>query len=176
MTDLATAIEAFLRADVRAWRGLPPVTVGDLTDLLGLTADDAFPGDAGDPPTQRVSLAADSGVYAGGLRVWLDPDHTDRVVLLEGTEPMDADEEFWTAPDLGEPEALLEVALGPFWFTGGEQVHADRGLAVRVNPDNGLLLGVLGFAPTTAADYRSRLRPVTEPRRPLQRQTARGSR
>lgn len=173
MTDLATSLDTFLRADLRSWRGLPAATVRDLTGPLGLTTDDAFPGEAGDPPTDRVWLAADPGVYAGGLRVWLDADHPSAVVLLEGIEPMAADEEFWTAPDLGEPDAALEVALGPFWFSGGERVYADRGLALRVNTDNGLLLGVLGFAPTSVADYRSRLRPVTEPQRPLPRQGSR---
>ena len=43
-----------------------------------------------------------------------------------------------------------------------------RGLAVRVNPENGILLALVGFAPTTADDYARRLRPVPEVARPVQ--------
>jgi len=176
VTELAAAIAAFVVADVEGWPGLPsPARLSDLAHLLDVEPADRYPGVIGEPPAPGVWLAVESDRYAGGLRVWLDPDDSGQVVLLEGIEPVDAQGTFTEVPDLGEPDAALEVALGPFWVPGGERVHAGRGLAVRVNPDNGLLLGVVGFAPTTAEDYRARLRPHTEPTRPLLRHGAGGS-
>ena len=54
----------------------------------------------------------------------------------------------------GQPDATLDGGARSLWLPDGELVYAERGLAVRVNPANGVLLGLLGFAPTTCEDYR----------------------
>ena len=64
-------------------------------------------------------------------------------------------------------EALLPAVLGPLVLDDGERVYPERGLAVRANPANGVLLELIGFAPTTAEDYRTRLRPALPVETPL---------
>lgn len=162
---LGRAVAGFAAVDLAGWSGLPaalPLT--DLAEVLALHLDDHRHGLAGEPPEVRPWVPAYDGRYAGGLRVWLEGDD---VVALEGLEPVDAAGDFLGAPDLGAPQARLESVLGPLLLEGGELVHASRGLALRTNPDNGLLLGVVGFAPMSVAAYRRRVRPEPEPTRPL---------
>jgi hypothetical protein len=164
---LRAAVEAFLAADPEAWSGLPsPVTLADLAGLVPFDGTDRRRGDAGDPAGHRDWIAAETRVYSGGLRLWLDADHRE-VVALEGIHPLDPAGEFRAAPDLGAPDATFAAVLGPLWLPDAELVYAARGLAMRRNPTNGLLLGLVGFAPTDVRDYRTRLRPVPEPTRPL---------
>ena len=158
MSNLDAALAAFAAADADGWPGLPEhVHLADCSPLAAFDPDDRFTGELGDPPAAAAWVAADSEVYAGGLRLWL---RCGEVVALEGIHPLDPDGQFRPAPDLGAPDAAFETLLGSLWLPGGERVYAARGLALRVNPDNGLLLGLVGFAPTTAPDYRARLRPV----------------
>lgn len=138
-------------AALGSWTGLP-------ADLAAeLPASPRLPGSIGDPPrpTSWVALASDE--YEGGVKAWLDGD---AVVLVEGNDPVDVDGAPTRAPDLGEPDARFDTVLDRLVVENGELVYATRGLALRVNPGNGLLLGVCGFAPTTVEDYRTRLRPV----------------
>ena len=166
MTSLAAAFAAFAAADAAAWHGLPEhVHLPDIAPLAAFDPDDRFTGELGAPPRPATWVAADTDVYAGGLRLWLGGN--DEVVALEGIHPLDPGGEFRPAPDLGPPEAAYPTLLGSLQLPGGERAYAHRGLAVRVNPDNGLLLGLVGFAPTTITDYRTRLRPVQEVARPL---------
>jgi hypothetical protein len=165
MSDLQHAFAAFEAADAVAWPGLPAdVRIEDLRAVAACDPDDLRPGEAGDPPAPRRWIPLDSGSYAGGLRAWVAGD---RVLALEGIHPLDGAGEFRAAVDLGPPEARLESLLGPLHLAGGELVYARRGLAVRVNPENGLLLGLVGFVPTTVADYCARIRPVQEEPQPL---------
>jgi hypothetical protein len=69
------------------------------------------------------------------------------------------------APDLGEPDALLDAVLGTVLVHDAERVFAGRGVALHVFPDTGALIRVLVFAPTTVEDYRTRLQPHHEPLR-----------
>lgn len=173
MTGLERAVAAFAAADAGAWPGLPDgVHLRDLAGLLAFDPHDLRRGDAGEPPAMREWLAAETAVYAGGLRLWLAGDRPAdpmdaRVVLLEGIHPLDAAGDFLIAPDLGAPDASYDAVLGPLALPGGELVYGGRGLALRVNPDNGLLLGLVGFTPLGADAYRARIRPVPEPTRPL---------
>ena len=97
------------------------------------------------------------------------------MLLLEGRDPFDDAGEPLAAPDAGEPEAVLDTVLGRLRLPAGELVYASRGLALRVNPANGVLLGVLGFVPTTADAYRERLRPELPPKRLLAATLSQGS-
>ncbi len=161
---LAAALAAFAAAEVEAWPGLPEhVRLAELTPLAACDPAERFTGNLGDPPRAAAWVAADTDRYAGGLRLWLAQDE---VVALEGIHPLDSDGQFRPAPDLGTPDAAFDTLLGSLHLPGGERVYAARGLAVRVNPDNGLLLGLVGFAPTSVEDYRTRLRPVQEAAHP----------
>ena len=170
MSDLERAVAAFAAADVAAWPGLPAdVRLGDLRSLLAFDPDDVRrgdAGDAGDPTHSRTWVPAETATYHGGLRIWLDVDGN-RVLLLEGLHPLDEDGEPAPAPDLEEPDAVFDAVLGPLHVRDAERVYADRGVAVQVYALTGVLVGVLGFAPTTIEDYRSRLQPHRRLIRPL---------
>jgi hypothetical protein len=156
----------FAAADLDGWRGLPP----DLPrpKLEGPVGRGAL----GEEQRAAGWVAAESEVWEGGLRVWHDDTS---VLVLEGRDPVDAAGAPLSAPELGEPEAVLDTFLGRLPLAHGELVYASRGLALRVNPENGLLLGALGFAPTTVEEYRARLRPSVPPPRRLPHELGCGS-
>lgn len=167
MNALRDAVTAFDSADAESFAGLPAeVRLADLAEIVALDAEHPGRGDTGNPSRGRLWVRAESATYRGGLRLWLDDDG-ERVVLLEGINPVDAGGEPLHPPDLGEPEGRLDAALGPFRVEEAESVHASRGLALQVYPGTGALVGVLGFAPTTFEDYRTRLQPHREPSRPF---------
>ena len=157
------AVRAFVeRADVSNWTGLPDLG----PDELGATVPWILSrGELGDPPRPARRVWLPRGCFAGGLRCWIDDD--DRMLVLEGTRPRTAGGARIDPPDLGEPAERLPATLGSLALDGGELVYPDRGLAVRINPENGILLGLLGFAPTTAEDWGRRLRPAADVARPL---------
>jgi hypothetical protein len=167
MTDIERALSAFLAADVEAFSGLPAgLRLSDLEHLLAFDRSDLRHGETGSPGGARIWLAAETATYHGGLRLWVDEDG-ERVVLLEGLNPLDDDGGPAMAPDLGEPDGVFDAVLGPLHVADAERVYADRGLAVQVYAGTGVLVGVLGFAPTTIEDYRSRLQPHHQVIRPL---------
>lgn len=160
MSGLAT----FAALRLGEWTGLPPGLRADQLGAFGVRPDEPFVGWLGDPAREASWLAVDSDVYEGGLRVWLDDGE---VVLVDGDDPIDSSGVPMRAPDLDPPDLRLDTVLDTLVLTGGELIYAARGLALRVNPANGLLLGARGFVPTTVEGYRARLRPVLEPRRRL---------
>ena len=173
MTDVRDTLLMLAAAELAEWRGLAArVPLVDVAAVLpvedGPTGTDLL----GEDRRPVAWSSVESEVYEGGLRVW----HEDGLaLLLEGRDPVDSTGEPMQAPDLGEAEALLDSVLGRVFLPGGERVFAARGLALRVNPENGLLLGVLGFAPTTVEDYRVRLRPELPPQRLLPDPASHGS-
>jgi hypothetical protein len=167
VTAATSALRALASADLDGWAGLPPdLTVDDAAAELAVAADVAGVARLGDAGIAVEWLAVESDRYAGGLRVYFD---RERVLVVEGLDPVTAAGGGLPAPELGEPELALEVLVGALGLDGVEHVHADRGLAVRLGPGGDGLRGVLGFAPTTADDYVDRLRPRQVPRRPFRR-------
>jgi hypothetical protein len=149
--------------DPDAWEPLPSeVDLRDLEPSLDLAPDVRGRDVLGSERREAAWLAAGSLAYEGGIVVWLDGD---AVVALEGRDPISASGEAPLAPDFGTPEATLDTLLGDIILSNGEWVFASRGVALRVNPGNGLLLGVVAFAPTTADEYMRRIRPI--PARPV---------
>ena len=169
---MSAQLRRFAAADVAGWQGLPTgLALADVAEDMN-PADATGQGVLGEARRPAAWVAARSGVYRGGLRVWHEQGH---VLLLEGRDPFDAAGEPLAAPDAGEPETVLDTALGRLRLPDGELVYASRGLALRVNPANGVLLGVLGFVPTTTDAYRERLRPDLQPRRLLAEALSHGS-
>lgn len=164
MNEERLHLETFLSGlpDPDAWEPLPPeLGLRDLEQLLDLTPDVRGRDVLGSDRREAAWLAAGSLAYEGGLFVWLDGD---AVVALEGRDPIADNGDAPLAPDFGTPEATLEAVLGDVILRGGERVFASRGVALRVNPGNGVLLGVVAFAPTTADEYVRRIRLI--PARP----------
>lgn len=167
MTELERALAAFTSVDLAAWSGLPEgVRLADLEPLLGFDATDTRIGEAGSPGRACRWVAAESPTYRGALRLWLD-DTGEQVVLLEGLYPQDGDGVPLPVPELPAPDGVYDAVLGPLHVPDAERVYAGRGLAVQQHAEAGVLVAVLGFAPTTLADYRARLQPHRQPTRPL---------
>jgi hypothetical protein len=161
------SLRAFASADVGDWAGLPDgLTLKAVAQILEVDVTDVRRGFVGDPAVGCDWVPAEGSIYSQGLQLWLDGP---TVVAIEGIHPLDADGASIPAPDLGAPEDRCSTVLGPLHLEHGELIYAASGLAVRRNPANGLLLGLIGFVPTTAADYRSRLRPVHDPAREIPR-------
>jgi hypothetical protein len=155
--DVHGSLDAFLDADLGAVTPIPsPLTLGDIEALTAVARDIGGRGRLGSNRRDAEWVAAESSVYEGGLRVWVDGD---LVLLLEGDSPVDGGGDPLVAPELGPPERSLETMLADVRLKGGEHIHASRGLSVRINPGNGLLLGVRVFSPTTPDDYVANLRP-----------------
>jgi hypothetical protein len=97
-------------------------------------------------------------VYEEPVRGWFD---AGQLVLLDVEYP--APPEGWQAlvRALGEPAAKLDFAWHIHSLPGAEWVYAERGLAVVVKPDPGLILRVALFAPTTVEHYQRELRVVS---------------
>jgi hypothetical protein len=150
-------LRAFATADLDGWSGLPDLTLDVVAAHLPVAADVSGRGRLGSDRRPASWVAIDSHRFELGLRGWVD--ETDRVLLLEGRHPVSDDNQPLSVPDLGDPDLTLPVRLGRLTLDEAEWVYATRGLAVQVNPDNGLLLGLLAFGPTTATTYVSRLRP-----------------
>jgi hypothetical protein len=162
-------LRAFIdRADAANWRGLSGLRPDDLGAGRPWLVSG---GRLGDPPYAVRRVALPPGCFAGGLTAWIDDD--DRVLVLEGVRPRTAEGGRIPVPDLGAPALRLATILGSLTLEGGELAYPGRGLAVRVNPENGVLLGLVGFAPTTPGDYVRRLRPVAEFAHPVPEGSAR---
>lgn len=173
MTAAREIVRRFAAADVEGWQGLPAgLALAELEAFLPVAGGATGSGFLGEERRPARWMFAASELYRGGLRVWHDESG---VLVLEGRDPFDDTGSPLSAPDLGEPEAVLDTALGRLLLAGGEQVYATRGLVLRVNPENGLLLGVLGLARATVEDYLARLRPDMQPMRLLPDPASQGS-
>jgi hypothetical protein len=168
VSHLRHACEAFDRADLTAFEGLADgLTLDELAEVLPVDRDVAGRGLLGSSRRYARWAGAESQAFSGGIRVWHDGE---RVLVLEGRDPVGA-----AAPDLGEPDVALDWALGRLSLPGGELVYAGRGLALRLNPENGVLLAALAFAPTTADGYEERLRPDVPRQQALSERAPEGS-
>jgi hypothetical protein len=159
-----SALQRLAGGELDGWTGLPGgLVLADVGAVMPLGHGASGNGVLGDEHRDAQWVAAASERYQGGVRVWHDGG---AVLVIEARDPTEAGR-LPTAPDLGEPEATLDTTLGMLVLEGGELVYASRGLSLRVNPANRILLGVLAFAPTSAADYGARLRPDLPPPTPL---------
>jgi len=170
---VSDALRMLAAADLARWDGLPAaLTLDEAASVLALGDGARGEGTLGEERRPARWTIAESATFEGGLYVW----HADgEVLVVEGRDPVDAAGEPLAAPDLGEPETRLDTVLDRLHLPGGERVFASRGLALRVNPENDLLLGVVGFAPASVEDYTARLRPELPPRRLLPHATSHGS-
>lgn len=169
MNALSRSLAAFACGDLIHWAGLPAdLTLDEVARFWSVSPDDEYDGQLGDAGIEARYVWLDTTYFAGGLRLWVTEQPQGRsVVAIEGRQPRSPDDLPVAAPDLGPPEAQAPARLGLIEFDHGERIYATRGLAVRVNPDTGNILGVIGYAPTRVADYLSHLCPLQSAPRPL---------
>jgi hypothetical protein len=160
----ATPLRALASADLCGWPGLPPgLTLDEAGAELPVVCDVTGRARLGAARAPVEWVASESSLYAGGLRLYVDGGE---VLVVEGRDPVGPAGDPLGVPELGEPELVLDALVGPLGLDGVEHVYPERGLAVRLGPGDALR-SVLGFAPTTAADYLERLRPEQVARSPF---------
>lgn len=158
MTDEAT-LRAFAAGRIDEWHGLEAGDDLERLGAAGFAVDGSTTGRStlGEEHHSRPWVAIESDTYEGGLRAWTGDGGG--IVVMEGRHPIDGAGEPLAAPQMGEPAVTLDGYLGRVLIEGAEHVYPERGLAIEVNPDNGLLLAVTVFHPTSAAEYVAALRP-----------------
>lgn len=160
-----TALRALARRDFLDWRGLAPETsLADVAAVFPVEDDWRGAGHLGEEGREMSWLSVEAEGYPQGLRVWLDQD---RVVLIDAESPALSTGLPALLRAIGEPEARWEAYLGTLLIPGSEWVYPGRGLTLHVNPENGILLRLLAYAPTTLEGYRRRLRLDLQRRRRL---------
>lgn len=152
MTDCSAALSAFGSVDPVNLRGLPATcTLAEMGTVLKPLSGSSR-GLLG-----RDETAFDIRYFAGSslpqITAWLDT--SGRVLLLDAESPPGKLENFIAA--LGEPEARLDYVWGDSTLKGGELVWPAKGVVLVASGTNHLVRLAV-FAPTTLADYETRLR------------------
>lgn len=148
------ALTAFVERRLAEWTGLPPgCRLDDLTASAPLANEGIGSGVVGGRPLQYRMVVA-SG-YPRPVRAWLDGD---ALVILDAEYPDPTGRLVTEIERLGEPEARLDTTWEVLELRGAEWVYPSRGIAAFVNPDNRIVLRLVGFGPTTLPDYLGRLR------------------
>jgi hypothetical protein len=136
------------------WRGMPRGCVPEA--LFDVAFDESWGlrklGD--DHDAARMRLLDITGYYRPLASV-----RDGEVVMFDGTNPeLDGG---WSAlaSDLGTPDATRDFVYSTVTMSGGERIHATRGITIFLNPENEMVLHVAVYAPTTVEDYEKRLRP-----------------
>jgi hypothetical protein len=155
MPTLTDVIERLAALDMAGWQGLPE----------RLTVDDGGDVDEAGPPT-RLELGddhvpADMVHLAGTARAWSRAGH---VVLVDVAVGADGDAAALATLGPADTESV-RYGLIP----AEERVYGQRGVAAIVDAGGDVVRHVMGFIPTSAAEYRRTLRPgFATTRRPLE--------
>lgn len=155
--ECQTALTSFARKELANARGLPPRCSPDEVAAVLSPRGSPTEGTLGD--RTLVLRHYHASAYKEPVRGWFDGD---RLVLIdvEYPEPSEGWQAFVTA--LGEPTAKLDFAWHIHTLPGAEWVYAERGIAVVVKPDPGLILRLALFSPTSADRYERELRLVSK--------------
>lgn len=157
------ALRKFIERSFHAWDGLAPGTsLADIAAVCDVDQGWRGSGVLGEERRPAEWVNAELDGYDEAVRVWLEGD---TVLLMDVESPPIAGEPAALLAQLGPPQATLDSYLGTFLLRGSEQVWPRRGLTLYVNPENGLLLRLAVYAPTTLAAYRRSLRLDLEMRR-----------
>jgi hypothetical protein len=150
-----TAREHIEHVALSDWTGLPQ----------GCTPAGMF-GDLGDPSEWAVrplgedfQRAAFRVLELGGYYRPTLSARDGRVILFDGMNPELTGDYTELIEDLGDPDERLDYSHGTLPVSGGEWIFAARGMTLFVNTTADTLLHVALYTPTTASDYRARLRP-----------------
>lgn len=170
--DALDALRRFAARDLAGWRGLAPgTTVGDVAAAFEVD-DTPQPARLGSEERVAGWVTVEADGYPEGLRVWLDGT---AVALLDGPDaelPGGAEALADVLAELGEPAARLDSYLGVFRLDDSEWVYPQRGLTLYVNPENMLLLRLVGYVATDLDTYERQLRIDLEMKRLPPRQEA----
>jgi hypothetical protein len=160
-TSCEHASEAIRAGRLVGWRGLPAGCSPQA--LFGVAFDDGWGarklGSQFEPA--RMRLLELTGFYRPLVTV-----RDGTVVMFDATNPVLDGGWGALAADLGAPEASRDFVYSSVTMTGGERIHARRGITVFLNPENDVVLHVALYEPTTVDGYEQRLRPSLD-KKPL---------
>ena len=153
MSDCLQRIDRFLRRDLGGWTGLDPACTA--ADVAQLRFEEGH-GIArlGTGNVEYVFRVLRPAGFDEGVTFYFDGEAL-RVI----------DTEYWSLDparcrtlleELGEPPQRVELRWRDRRIDGGELVFADRGLAIGVLPETGVIVRVAGFAPCPLETYRDR--------------------
>ncbi len=145
-----SVLDAFVRLDFSDWHGLPECRLGDLEAVL--TVDRSWLGKGKLGSEQRAAdyVMANAGGCEEQVRIWLKGD---RVLMIDADFSAEQPPVKTKLPILGEPETRLDNYLGVIFIERSEWVYAGRGLTLFINPEDGTLLRLAIYPPTTADEY-----------------------
>lgn len=153
MTDCRAAIAAFASADPAQIRGLPATcTLADVSDVL--TSLDASSRGALGPNSGPFDVRYYKSEKLPQIAAWIDG--TGNLALLDTESPPGAEAAYLAA--LGEPEARLDYAWAGTMLAHAELVWPGRGVLVIASSGVRGVVRVGVFAPTSLAEYESKLR------------------
>lgn len=158
--DCERVLTQFARKELTALHGLPSCTTQEVARVLAPVGSPDR-GHLGEPSRELELQRYRVPAYKEPVRGWFA---SGKLVLLDVEYPEPA--EGWQALTraLGEPDGKLDFAWHIHSLENAEWVYGQRGLAVVVKPDPGLILRVAAFAPTTIDRYRTELRLISTSR------------
>ena len=159
--DCRAAFDAFAGGDFRHWQGLPTgCELATIADGDTLRRQGEGTGLLGRGHASYRLIAVEH--YAEPIRVW----HADGTILLmEVRYPVIVPDLRDLLESLGKPDALLDSHFSGIVMEKSEWVYVSKGLSLFINPDNSLLLRLVGYCPTSVDDYHLKLRLHFETRR-----------
>jgi hypothetical protein len=169
ITACVAALHLLVWPHLERWKGLPDdCKLSDVGAVFHLPPDAWWGGgEIGEDLRLRAWVDASGDAFPAAIQVWHDGDRAwregDRVILLE--TPLEGSRADLASllRRLGRPAAKLDAFFGIF-MPGSEWVYPALGLTLYVNPETQRPLRVAVYRPTTLADYRKRLRPITRPK------------
>lgn len=142
------ALAAFADRAFGRWAGLPPAcTLAEVVARFEPVDEGVGRGALGDPGEEAHFAVVRVPSYELPVRVWY---RGGTAVLLDAEYPDVAPAELRALP---EPAARLDYTWHRLRLAGGQRVWPDRGLALFVNPENGALVHLGVFAPTSLRRY-----------------------
>lgn len=153
--ELAQVLSAYTRRDLSEWvalGGLPQgMSLEQVAAALGADPETYVRWFLGDPPREAFWCPATVHGY-DRVKIWF---REGIVLKLEGEWPELAP---GAAAALGPPDTRLDYRLDTMVVPGGEQVWPTRGIALKLDSEGNLGVGLTGFSPTTLTEYRETLR------------------
>jgi hypothetical protein len=152
---MSGVLDGSLTRDPAGWRGLGNISEAEIAAVYPLADGEA-----------RAVRGQERRHYRVRSLVWRGFDEPfslffdgARLVILETDYwSLDEDRCARTLKALGPPQKRLDAAFRMSRIPKGEYVYHDRGLALSVIPDTGLIVRWTTFAPTTPDEYRRYIR------------------
>lgn len=151
MSDCLERVDRFLRRDLGRWAGLDAACTAADVAQLRFEEGQAI-ARLGRSNVEYVFRVLRHAGFDEGVTFYFDGDAL-RVIETEYWS-LDPGRCGTLLEELGEPAQRVDLQWRDRRVDGGELVFADRGLAIGVLPETGVIVRVAGFAPCPLETYR----------------------